>query len=294
LLLAFAEPAAATFPGRNGLMAVDATGTIEPGLRVRLVTERSDGTDVTTIRTHGYSFSPAWTADGHWLAFVNVSPSTPGSRLMLERPDGSHPQVVHKWSDALIQDVSWSPNGRRMAISTLDHRILVIRRDGTGLTRLTRSRLGAWHPSWSPGGGWIAYERDVRGQRSLISVMRPDGSGRRALVTVGRNLEPGWSPDGRWLVFSRLDSWHGGSKDSDLFVVRRDGAKLRQLTRTRRLSESWGAFSPNGIKVAFIRSRAPHVTEPADLWVIGANGSHPHRVRRTSDLVERRPDWQPW
>ncbi len=52
-------------------------------------------------------------------------------------------------------------------------------------------------PRWSPTGDWIAF---VQGE--ILMIMRPDGSGLRAVADAGVRFIPGidWSPDGEWIA----------------------------------------------------------------------------------------------
>ena len=71
--------------------------------------------------------------------------------------------------------------------------------------------------------------------------VRPDGTGLRQLTNYAPDVEvlsASFAPDGKSIVFSR--SGKGGLPD--LFVMRSDGKKLRQLTRSARWDSApdWG------------------------------------------------------
>lgn len=63
-----------------------------------------------------------------------------------------------------------------------------------------------------------------------------------------------WSPDGRRLAYSRLHRGRYGSILRDLYIVDRDGANRRQLTRDLRAGSP--SFSPDGTQLAFSASDA--------------------------------------
>src|SRR6266571_2576425 len=78
--------------------------------------------------------------------------------------------------------------------------IYVIRADGRGQGRLTRSRAKEIAPAGSPDGRRIAFASDRDGKLELY-VMNADGSGQRRLTRSAANAFPAWSPDGRKIAF---------------------------------------------------------------------------------------------
>jgi len=67
--------------------------------------------------------------------------------------------------------------------------LYTIRADGTGLRKLWESHdsnseyAGAFSPSWSPDGQWVAFVKEIDPILSgPVYAVRPDGSGRRMLT----------------------------------------------------------------------------------------------------------------
>ena len=90
--------------------------------------------------------------------------------------------------------------------------------DGTNTRRLTSTSEDDGHPTWSPDGRRIAFERGVPGD---IFVMNADGSGARRLGSdTCDETQPAWSPDGRWIAYSRRAP---GTTLRELWLVRPDG-----------------------------------------------------------------------
>jgi len=96
----------------------------------------------------------------------------------------------------------WSPDGRRIAFSThcrggrenfQNEEIWVVDVGGNGLRQLTRngndyfSGPHDFHPSWSPEGDSIVFERHAPDYSSSgIFIMRIDGSGNKKVFALGR------------------------------------------------------------------------------------------------------------
>ena len=78
--------------------------------------------------------------------------------------------------------------------------------DGSAVRQITFERdprVGIGLPKWSPAGDLIAFVHARDGQIGL-SVVHPDGSGLRPLVSDAR--APTWSGDGQWLYYESVAS----------------------------------------------------------------------------------------
>ena len=94
----------------------------------------------------------------------------------------------------------------------------VAKTDGSAVRQLTFERdpsLGIGLPKWSPAGDLIAFV-STRGEQIGLSVVHPDGTGLRQIVTGAR--APSWSGDGRWLYYESMAG--GGGR---LEKIRPDG-----------------------------------------------------------------------
>jgi Tol biopolymer transport system component len=104
-----------------------------------------------------------------------------------------------------------------------------------------------------------------------IALVKSDGTGKQTLThftNLGFMEAPMVSADGRWIVF---DGATAGA-DTDLYVMRSDGAHLNKITHTT--AYEWGpSWSPNGKWIVFAASGggSPIVT-------IHPDGTHRHRI----------------
>jgi TolB protein len=138
-------------------------------------------------------FSPAWSPDGKWIAFVRDIGRNRG-RIWLVSADGrnAHPLGLKGGEPA------WSPDGAQLAFARGQHGVAtetvdlyVANADGSGLRRLTHARAGVvnHHPSWSPDGHSIVYI----GQRGLYTINVNGHGARRLTRSPAEDIDPDWS-----------------------------------------------------------------------------------------------------
>ena len=205
-----------------------------------------------------------------------AAPSPDGSRLAVieERPgryavviseaDGSRPVTIVE-EDATgavgpdIIDVSWSPDGSRIAYSgrTVEdgvarRTIIIVNADGSGAPMVLD---GLWTSvSWSPDGERLLAlgfpHEGHEGQFDLYAI-RPDGSDPVQLTDdEATQHEPSWSPDGSRIVFATGES----DLSQDVYVMNADGSDVRRLTDWQGLDFA-PVWSPDGRWVAFASDR---------------------------------------
>lgn len=125
-----------------------------------------------------------------------------------------------------------------------------IRRDGSGLTRLTNTPAAIeGDPSWSNDGNDILFSYiDVSTPRFVLKKMDTNGKNVQTVYDGGDGIEipgvwedgnydPSWSPDDRWIVFERAVQYteenpeNFGSGIWHIFKVKRDGTELMDLSQ---------------------------------------------------------------
>jgi tol-pal system beta propeller repeat protein TolB len=187
-------------------------------------------------------------------------------------------------------DVSWSPDGTRIAFTccgTGGQTIWLIRPDGRGRTRVVDH---AGQPVWSPDGHRIAFVSFRDGDPEIASI-RPDGSGLAQLThNAGEDVDPAWAPDGERIAFTSKRDGH-----AQIYVMASDGSGQRRLVRDR-FSDQKPAWSPDGRRIVFtsFRNRDPNLLGigNADVLVAQADGS-PVRDLTRSRFWEGEPAWAP-
>ncbi|WP_394821504.1 amidohydrolase family protein [Pendulispora albinea] len=139
-----------------------------------------------------------------------------------------------------------SPDGQRV-IFDLQGALWSVPASGGDATRLTDPLLEPARPHWSPAGDWVAFQA-YSGGTFHIWLMRPDGSGLRALTSGhGDDREPRFSPDGARIAFSSDRAFEGSY---DIWVADVATGSLQRWTSagTDEFEPDW---LPGGSEIAY-------------------------------------------
>ncbi len=224
--------------------------------------------------------------------------------LPMNGPGTPQPMLAGAVQGESYYNPVWSPDSRRIYYSRI-----VTRRDGQGAVvgsqfALERAAfpggepqpvaMDALWPRLSPDGERLAFVYDsLTDERVALHAAAPDGS-RLTTLPLPQGFiavdAPVFSPDGRYLYFSAseagaasprawLDQWLGvrlaqaapnpHSLPADWWRLPVDGGPAERLTRLGEMG-LYGAFSPDGQRLAFITSTG--------LFVMDADGSGLTRI----------------
>lgn len=290
------------------------------------------------------AITPRWSPDGAHLAFVD--PVRGGAHVVdvaTRRAVAASPPAGGEGSG--FTAVEWSPDGAALALTFADGTgpgaLYTMAGDGTGLVRLAvpdvyASDRGLAWPAAPPATGPAPDRRTdsvpvaPTGEVAYkcgndLCLIRPDGTGQRALLAAFPEWDPAWSPDGRRLAFRgyfttaegdysiyivdangcrahRLRVADGGTQPTwaptgdrlayalgGIDIVNADGTGHRQLTEDTNAwsddSPSWSAVD----RIAFVRTRGGH---PSQVYVMNVDGSHVSALTRGRPGFDQ-PTWSP-
>ena len=279
---------AGAFPGANGrLTFINQTGAYGT---YDVFTVRQDGSglkNVTSSRTANET-EPSVSASGRKIAYERngqdvyvIKANGKGAKRITSLRGQAQPNSGRQ--------PAWAPSGRKIALMGEDKNyssaLFVIAADGSHSRKLMNGSMG--NPSWSPGGGTIAFDWDLD-----IWTIKPGGTGLtqvtdiRSMSTYGQVggptyfERPTWSPDGGTIAFM--------SQPRKLWTVPATavGSSSPTALPIGGYDPGYPAWSPDGAKIAF--DQLTSFPNPAGLYVVGAAGGAPIRI-----ADGEQPDWGP-
>ena len=216
------------------------------------------------------------------LAFPD---GTRAGGLFAHAPSRSGAQRVLS-GDSSAEAAAYSPDGRLLAfaadldsVAATRSRIYLMRADGSGLRQLTPGAQRDGHPSFSPDGRSVVFDRTTTGfdHYAHIFVVGVDGSGSRQLTHGAevRDTDPTFAPNGRTIAFVSERADDGTGDRFDIFAMGPDGTGLKPLIDGP-LKDEEPDFSPDGRSIAF----TSNLDDGPNVFVARADG---RRVRRLTE-----------
>ena len=267
--------------GCGGIAAIDP----ETSQVTELVTPAADascgGTDVSSL---------AWSADGHWLAYVTAQWSSdeteaPTTEVRIRDARDGTERLVQSCTGCTTLDIS--PDGSLVTYVDGewegDLELVVARTDGSAVHRVPF--VGSpGEPAFSPDGKTIAIP--ITGGTSGVHVLDVAGLDdgidptMRLLHGPVASSHVSWSPDGQWLAFDK----QANGDYSEIWAVRTYGTDARLLAAGPGPDgPSHPVWSADSSTVAFISEASGDATEARalELWTAGLDGET-NRIYRSS------------
>ena len=281
--LALAPGVAATYPGRNGLIAFQA----EVGDGLQIFTVRSNGKQLRQI-THvdGAAALPDWSPDGRRIVFTLNE-----CAIAVMDADGANLHEVASDPDLCLSDANYTPDGTRFTYTRYEFAIDVeqiwsMKVDGSDQRFVTGA--GGPDSNVSPDGRKISFKGPPDGALFVANI---DGTGVQQISpSISVTYKHDWAPDGEHLVVSD-DSDPSPTEAVNVVTVRPDGTDWNYLTHyPAGYRANVGGYSPDGQWIVF-RREAPGLVPT--MFRIRPDGSDQHAIFSSSTVIPRFIDWGP-
>jgi Tol biopolymer transport system component len=299
LVGATALPAGASPPGTNGQIAF---GRFNPDLGdTQVYVVNPDGTGQRLVQgPTDTGECPKWFSDGAHIALCG---SPVGLSRIINPDDGTFRDVGVPDPNLFNPCGVPSPDGTLLLCETFSedgsqNGIHVVRSsDGGGLRQITSDPGGDDIPGdWSSNGKRIVF---LRTTLDALFVVNLNGTGLKQITPSGFNISSiggSWSPQGNEIVFSRHVT---PDVHSSIWVVHTDGTGLHEIN-VQPASACGGAnadpnaegcnspaWSPDGTKIAFVRSHSNDVD--GEIYTVNVDGTGLTQVTHAPGA--NFPDW---
>jgi len=192
--------------------------------------------------------------------------------------------------------------------------------DGTQRLALTAAAEGTSKPRWSPDGRYLAFIATPAGsEKAEIMLLDRRGGEPRQLTGVTADIaDYAWSPDGKRIVIAMdqaeeaktprpivIEAWHfkedgagylSKGHERHLYLLEVDSKRLEPLTSDPEYNEDLPAWSPDGARIAFVRTRERPVDRDGreEIALIEPTpGATPHPLLRPYAPNNQRLAWSP-
>jgi tricorn protease len=153
---------------------------------------------------------PVWSPDGSrvaWFRDPADGDQEAGYELVVASQDGlGELRRIDIGESAMAWEVTWAPDGERIAFVDDDVRIRVVEVEegrvytaDTGASQLERGSMGL---TWSPDSRWLAYAKVQPNHfRRIVALDVTSGEARPLTNDLADAMAPAWDGDGRHLYF---------------------------------------------------------------------------------------------
>jgi Tol biopolymer transport system component len=266
LVVLYAQPAEANYPGTNGKIAYQRGGD-----NPQIYTISSNGGNNVQVTTNQVANErPAYSPTGNRIAFQGRDPNGGDWEIYTADLNGGNRENVTN-NDVDDENPYFSPSGNRIAYSSQvsnDWDIYTIETNGRNMTNITRNntadeRNPAFKPSGTANFREIAYSRrdGPNGDWEIYTIDTTGGAPKN--ITNNNNSDdedPDYSASGNRIAYSSFPP-SGATGDAEIYQINTDGTGRLNVTNNNSAWDFWPSYSPDGTRIAYVSGPANGNTE---------------------------------
>jgi TolB protein len=256
-----------------------------PTQKYQLLIADADGENPRVVLESRFPLmSPAWSADGQWLAYVSFEGRHSSVYVQRVRT-GERSRVSAR--AGINGAPSFSPDGKRLALTLGgtggNPDIYVLDLQSQGLLRITDDPAIDTEAVWSPDGQSVYFTSDRAGGPQIYKIgVKPGDKPKRITFGSTYNARPRLSPDGTLLAMVTLDNGNYRIALQDL-----SSGSVQVLSKGRQ--DESPSFAPNGAMLIYSGSDSGR----AILATVSTDGQIGQRLKSDQGQV-REPVWGPF
>ena len=256
-----------------------------PNQKFQLIVADADGENPRVVLESRFPLmSPAWSADGQWLAYVSFEGRRSGVYVQRVRT-GERSKVSAR--AGINGAPSFSPDGRKLALTlggtSGNPDIYVLDLASQALTRLTDDPAIDTEAVWSADGQSLYFTSDRAGGPQIYRIgLRQGDKPKRITFSGSYNARARVSPDGTKLAMVTLDGSNYRIAVQDL-----SSGAVQVLSKGRQ--DESPSFAPNGAMVIYSGQEAGRGV----LATVSIDGLTGQRLKSDQGQV-REPVWGPF
>jgi TolB protein len=270
------------FATRIAYVSVDG---LPPAQKFQLIVADADGENPHVVLESRHPImSPAWSADGQWLAYVSFEKRR--SAVYVQRVQTGERSMVSARA-GINSSPAFSPDGKKLALTLGgtggNPDIYVLDLATQNLTRITDDPAIDTEAVWSPDGQWLYFTSDRAGGPQIYRIgLKPGEKPRRITFTGNYNARPRVSPDGTQLAMVTMDGGNYRVAVQDLGT-----GTVRVLSKGRQ--DESPSFAPNGAMLIYAGKNGGR----SELATVSVDGLTGQRLKSDQGQVQE-PVWGPF